>query len=135
MTEIILNLLKKELFNGENTDLKGVDWNELWKEAQLQSVTTLIYAGADKMGQADDTLKNEAALQLLKNSNSFMNHVKIGKFLDEAQIPYMIIKGVISASYYPDPYVRPMGDTDVLVKKEDFEKAKRIIFLHFFLLF
>ena len=126
MTEIILNMLKKELFNKDSVVAENFQWEDLWQEAQLQSVSTLVYSGATKLGIEDETSKKKSALQLLRNSNSFMNHIKIATILNNAGIDYLILKGVISASHYPDPYIRPMGDTDVLVKKEDFETAKNL---------
>lgn len=123
MIQIILDALKKELFNIDVDIANDAPWQDISKEAHTQAVDSLVYAGISKAGVEDKGFYDKAAYQLLKNSKSFQMHLKVAKILENAKIPYIIIKGVISASYYPDPYARPMGDTDVLVKYEDIKKV------------
>ena len=42
-------------------------------------------------------------------------------------IPYVTMKGLASAYYYPDPSLRDMGDVDYLVLEKDFERAKQAV--------
>lgn len=123
MIKIILNALKKELFGIDVEFPKNVCWQEIYNEARLQAVDSLVYSGISKSGVEDKEFQEKAAYQLLKNSKTFLMHITVAKILEEANISYTIIKGVVSAYYYPDAYVRPMGDTDVLVKKEDAQKV------------
>ncbi len=123
MIEIILKALKKELFNINVEFPPNINWEDVQKEAQLQATDSLVYSGISKSGIEDEHFKKETVYQILKNTKSFMMHVNISKILEKAEIPYMIIKGVVSASYYPSPDIRPMGDTDVLVKREHLQKA------------
>lgn len=124
MKEVILNLLKKELFNKDIGSLNNVVWDEVWQETRLQSIGTLVFSGAKKCGvEFDEITQTKAVKQLARINKSFLCHKRIASILEDANIPYVIIKGVISSSYYPDPYARPMGDTDVLVTKKDFEKV------------
>lgn len=123
MIEIILNGLKKELFDKNVEFPPNINWEEVQKEAQLQAVDSLVYSGISKSGIEDEFFKKETAYQILKNTKSFMMHTNIGKILEKAEIPYIIIKGAVSASYYPSPDIRPMGDTDILVKRENLTEA------------
>lgn len=127
MIEIILDALKKELFNKSVVIPKNAPFEEISKEAHTQAVDSLVYAGISKSSVEDKAFQGKAAYQLLKNSKAFQMHAEVARILEKAEIPYIIIKGVISASYYPDPYARPMGDTDVLVKKQDAEKAFAVL--------
>lgn len=43
------------------------------------------------------------------------------------QIPFIFLKGVKLKKLYPNTYERTMGDIDILVKKNDFSKAKQIL--------
>ncbi len=123
MIDIILKFLKKELFN-KDSEFDKIVWDDVWKETRVQAIGTLVFSGADKCGfKFDEDTQNKAANQLTRINRSFMGHKRVAQILEEAKIPYVIIKGVISSSYYPDPYVRPMGDVDVLVKKEDLKKT------------
>ncbi len=128
MTEkIILGLLASELFNKSADNFDGIDWKSVFNEARLQSVGTLVFSSAVKnkllSGDEEALWQGKTAYQLAKTGNVFLNHVRIGRMLDEAGIKCVMLKGVASASYYPDPYIRIMGDTDVLVDKNDFDKA------------
>ena len=47
--------------------------------------------------------------------------------LEKAQIPFLPLKGSVLRQYYPEPWMRTSCDIDVLVHKEDAEKAKSIL--------
>jgi len=52
---------------------------------------------------------------------------KISKAFEEANIPYFYVKGLEISRYYPDPYVKTMGDCDITVHKEDKERAADVL--------
>ncbi len=56
-----------------------------------------------------------------------MTEVRRLRGLSEHKIPYVIIKGMASAAYYPDPFLRAMGDVDFLVPKEKLEETKKLL--------
>lgn len=43
------------------------------------------------------------------------------------EIPFIFLKGVPLKKIYPNTYERTMGDIDILVKKDDFLKAKEVL--------
>lgn len=43
--------------------------------------------------------------------------------LSKNGIPCAILKGISIAMHYPEPSVRPLGDIDILVSKDDYEKS------------
>ncbi|MBQ8202728.1 MAG: nucleotidyltransferase family protein [Clostridia bacterium] len=45
--------------------------------------------------------------------------------LEEAEIPFIRLKGSVMRGYYPDPKMRLSSDIDVLIKKEDLARAER----------
>lgn len=45
----------------------------------------------------------------------------------QAGIPCAILKGAVSAAYYPEPAYRAMGDIDLLVRPEDQERAAALL--------
>lgn len=45
------------------------------------------------------------------------------KVLKENGVDAVVIKGAAAAIYYPDPFLRVMGDIDLLVKREDLARA------------
>ena len=46
---------------------------------------------------------------------------------DEAQIPYIPLKGSVLRPYYPDEYIRTSCDIDILVHEADLDMAVRIL--------
>ncbi len=50
-------------------------------------------------------------------------YVKLCESLEKAQIPFIPLKGSILRDYYPEPWMRTSCDIDVLVRREDLDKA------------
>ena len=50
----------------------------------------------------------------------------LGSFQSE-KIPIVVLKGTSAAQYYPIPEYRAMGDIDLLVRPDDFEKATKVL--------
>lgn len=54
-------------------------------------------------------------------------HTELHDLLTENSIPYVILKGVASASYYPNPILRTMGDVDFLVDSADILRTTSLL--------
>lgn len=93
---------------GENTETK-----QLIKEASAQAVLPLVAANADSEE------KNKINAILAKNLGIIYEHTELHELLTANNIPYVILKGCASASYYNDPVLRTMGDVDFLVNSQD----------------
>lgn len=117
----LLELLKSALFGINATFDKDVDWNEVLKEAEAQTVVALVY------NTLPDDVKGTWLIPSTKNKAHFVRalyeQTNIVSLLHEANIPFVIIKGTAAAIYYPDPSVRTMGDIDILVPEEFFDDA------------
>ena len=117
----LLELLKSALFGINATFDKDVDWNEVLKEAEAQTVVALVY------NTLPDDVKGTWLIPSTKNKAHFVRalyeQTNIVTLLHEANIPFVIIKGTAAAIYYPDPSVRTMGDIDILVPEEFFDDA------------
>ncbi len=49
--------------------------------------------------------------------------VRLSAALEAARIPFVPLKGTVLREYYPEPWMRTSCDIDILVHKEDLEKA------------
>lgn len=126
----LLDLLKKALFSREITPDDSTDWNAVFEEAKAQAVFLLAYQAADKSavpGEVMTKWKNHAGASLINNIRVIRNHVLIDDWMTKAGIPYVILKGCASSSYYPAPSYRTMGDVDFLVPKEHIDAAKALL--------
>ncbi len=57
----------------------------------------------------------------------FSEQQKLVRLLEENGVRCVIIKGMASAMYYPDPFLRLCGDIDFLVKRKDFDRTAEIL--------
>lgn len=54
-------------------------------------------------------------------------HTELHELLTENSISYVILKGVASASYYPNPVLRTMGDVDFLINSANFPRVASLL--------
>ncbi len=124
---VLLNLTAKTLFGAERSvDMSDVNWSAVWLEAYMQTVPLVAFS---KLNEAQvhingfDKIKEELSSTLTRNIQVDYEHTRIHTIMCEEGIPYVVLKGYASALYYPDPFMRAMGDVDFLVLPEDMERA------------
>ena len=117
----LLDLVSFALFGGDkcNTSLTP----EILKEANQQAVLTLMKV--EKENSPDFYLMH--AQTLVNNVRIDYEHAEVHRMMMKAEIPYVILKGSSSASYYPEPLLRTMGDVDLLISKSDLPKVDVIL--------
>lgn len=130
-----LTLLKAGLWEKEARLLSsdGVDFAGVYKLAQEQSVVGLVAAGLEhavdfKVPQADALALGAFALQL-EHRNKAMNEFVawlIGMLRAEG-VNAVLVKGQGIAQCYHRPLWRALGDVDLLLDVDDYEKAKRLL--------
>ena len=87
------------------------------QEANVHAVVGLLPLGSDKL-----------LLQLVaQNVNIQYMHTWIHEVMSSTGIPYCVLKGVTSAAYYPEPMLRTLGDVDFIVRKEDLDRADKVM--------
>jgi len=125
--QVLLDLLGNNLFSaGKSFDAVSVDWRLVWYEAHMQGVSLTAFADfPEELTASADFSGIRKNLQSRMSDNLAVNksHFKIHKLLNDAEIPYVILKGLASALYYPDFLLRSMGDVDFLVAEGDLEKT------------
>ena len=126
----VLRLLSKALFDRPFVP-SNTNWSEVLKEAQNQAVVQLDYSVLD-LGllspEEAKAWKQAASVDIANSIRIGHNHSLLHGWLEG--IPYVILKGSASASYYPTPLYRTMGDVDFLVKTEDLERVGKILEEH-----
>lgn len=122
-----------------NLDFDGVDWGEVYRLAEEQSVLGLVADGIDiiKNLNVNDNLyiPQEWALQFvgsalqLEQQNKTMNAF-IAKLVDgmrKAGIYTLLVKGQGLAQCYEKPLWRSCGDVDLLLSDDNYKKAKEYL--------
>ena len=123
----LLSLIKKSQFGVEDTiNWADVDMNALYEEALNQSVLGII---APEIPSEYSNKKFYDAQYRQKKSYILYCHAQdeLKKTLDDADIPFVILKGNASAISYADPTCRMMGDIDILVPQDLYDKTNDIL--------
>ena len=123
--KLLLDLCAKSLFCKEVTIPDGFDCNELVEESKRQTVFPVAYSFVKD--KCDDVDSKTFSQIIAKNIRVEFAHNEVHRILSDNSIPYVILKGVASASYYKEPMLRMMGDVDVLVRPEDIAKADKLL--------
>lgn len=82
-------------------------------EAKQQAVYSLICSPA------------QAIPYISKNTQLMWEQEHLSEILEG--IPYLVIKGACAAIYYPDPIRRTMGDIDIVVPPQFFDKSYQML--------
>lgn len=126
---LLFSLLGRELFGTQTAlDTDGVDFAALFDEARKQAVAPQVFQAlpetvaveqpavyADWMGFAMRAISQNARITYA--------HRQLAQVLEPLGVPYCILKGVTSASYYADPGCRVMGDVDFLIPPSAVEQT------------
>lgn len=126
----LLSLLSNALFGTPIEIADGVDWQEVYQESGAQSVAALAFSNLDKSILPEITANEweEMTYQIMmSNLKVDSDHADLHRILFSANIPYVILKGNASASFYPDPMLRAMGDVDFLIEKQHIGKVDLLL--------
>jgi len=117
----LLDLVSFALFGGEKCEVPLTF--EVLKEASQQAVLTLM----EVQGDTSRGFYLMHAQMLANNVRVNYEHAEAHHLMMQAEVPYVILKGSASASYYPEPLFRCMGDVDLLIAKSDLPKVDVIL--------
>lgn len=131
--KLLLNIVGAVLFGGEipEIDLKSIDL--LLDESKSQTVFPLVFSAVEnqiKNSVSEEKYAEYSQLYFVNLTASvcnFAEHGELHKLMSDNDVSYTIIKGIASAMYYETPALRSVGDVDVLVGADDFEKVGCLI--------
>lgn len=131
-------LVRAGLFHGEAARILAhgapVDWVEVYRIAEEQSVVGLISAGLDTLTSAgrppQDVVLHFIGKSLqIEQQNKAMNEfvAKLIGLLRINDVYAVLVKGQGIAQCYEKSLWRASGDVDLLLDKENYEKAKSVL--------
>ena len=118
----LLDLLKNSLF-GEKHGLTDAEQLEALEESEKQAVYCLAVQNVSLPEEQLDAVRKRAYSGIMQNVRVQREHSMLHGIMDEAGVPYVILKGAASALYYAQPELRMMGDVDFLVAPENVARA------------
>ncbi len=112
----------------------SVDWNEIFAVTLNQNLFPLIYDAAGnypsfrEFDESHPELMTRATLSLsnqIRNTDEFLNLYK--QFLNNGLAP-VVMKEIICRELYGEKAdLRPSGDEDILIEKDEYEKAEEVL--------
>ncbi len=127
LQNLILNLCAVALFGKENDADLGDKEREILKEANRQTVYPLVCTALKNKTNGEQTSTEVFLQRIAENMQVNFDHSLIHGLLTGNGIEYVAFKGVASAKYYPDPILRTMGDTDILINRQDIKTVDLLL--------
>lgn len=117
------------MFDYPSDVLSVLDGDSLGNELVSQAVLPIALSGAGSVGAEEFRKKwSKQSNEIIANNMAISyEHTELHDLLTENGIPYVILKGAASASYYPTPILRTMGDVDFLVKEQDLKRTGELL--------
>lgn len=153
-TQTMINCIKYELCGQEereNVVLPEVSvrfLSELYRLSKAHDVAHLVGNASSKCGvfaNLPDMLEESERATIAKIKAKFDEQVftaiyryeninyeleQLKQTLNEAQIPFIPLKGSVIRKFYPEPWMRTSCDIDILVKESDADKVSKILAEH-----
>lgn len=136
--EEFLELIRAGLFSSKEAGILShgtpVNWNDVCRIAEEQSVIGLVAAGIDTLPSSERP-SQEVVLQIVGNTlqleqrNKAMNCFLAGliRKLRQADVYAILVKGQGVAQCYERPLWRSAGDVDLLLSPDNYNKAKEVL--------
>ncbi len=127
--KILLELIKQSQFGDEKLfPIDSCDWDIVYSEAISQSVIGIIAPEIPSSIRAsNEKWQRIRDQQLAYNVRYFHAESELTKLFEKTDTPFVILKGTSAAIYYRHPERRMMGDIDLLVPQELFEKTIELL--------
>ena len=116
--------------NGEKTEpVHDLDWDEILCETKKHQLSGIFYTQAKSFISPDLCIafrqETHAAYLLYMSWEAELD--EIGHAFGESNIPFFVVKGPTVGALYPIPWLRVMGDVDLIVQRKDRETCHEIL--------
>lgn len=111
-----------DYLNNRETNAENTDWGVLYEYSKQQQLQGIIYYQCNKF-ISDNSIKESLKEAYYASKYSYIHRILILDSLIaqlfENNIEFSLVKGYEVAKLYKNPYLRTMGDTDIIVHSED----------------
>ena len=126
---VFIRVLSDFLAGNTSNTVGEVDWNQIARLSRMHGVEGIVFqqCGASMPSDIRSSFEKTFYSTLFYYKNREKMMFEIAKEFMDNEIPFFEVKGMEVARYYPLPSLRTMGDSDIVVHKEDREKAISIL--------
>lgn len=130
---LLLQVISAAMFERKAPDIAADQLIPLVDESKEQTVYPLAFSVLDS--QLQEKLSPEQYADCseeffryaIAGTQNFSEHGELHELMTSNDMPYVAMKGLASAMYYPEPNLRSMGDVDFLVAKENVSQAGKLL--------
>jgi len=139
-TESILLSLISSSITGESlsdslfSSFSHSDWQSLYALAKKHDLAHLVgdvllkhHLLPEAEAELSKKFSSEALSAVFRTQRMAGDLAKLRQVFNEAEIPYIFLKGSVIRTWYPEAWMRTSADIDILVRQEDLLKAKSIL--------
>lgn len=117
-----------ELTEEEKVGITPALLPQLYKLSKAHDMAHIVSRGLSDLGflgedEVSAKFQKQQMLSVYRYQQLNYELERIRRTLEEAEIPFLPLKGSVIRKYYPEPWMRTSCDIDVLVHEEDLEKA------------
>ena len=134
MEKKLFEILRGELWGTKLSfsQLSHTEFEELMEMAGEQTVTGLVGDCLIKNNiklEREDALGLYAKMKAIEKANAWVNEnlVSFVNFMERKGIDYIIVKGQVAGSFYPNPNARMSGDVDLYFVGDNYQKIKSLV--------
>ena len=133
--ELLISLIKSEITNEktiENRDFK-IDEVALYRLAKMHDLSHFLLGGLKRNEITIDDpeiskkIKTDAMLAVYRETRFTETADRIRELFNGEKIGFILLKGTVIRTLYPQSWMRTSCDVDVLVKEEDVERALKCL--------
>ena len=128
----ILQLIASAVTGSPRDIPADLDWDAAGKLGHRHGVLPMLYYGALQSGvtlpaEVKQKLEMTTFRQVMLSQNQQYALERLFAAFDEAGIAYMPLKGTLLKAMYPKAEMRSMGDADVLIRMEQYDRIREMM--------
>lgn len=131
--DLLLKTVGAAIFGRKAPNVCAEHIEPLLRESRAQAVFPMVFSlleGQTKGAVSPEKYAKYSELFLrhsIAGTQNFAEHGELHELMTANDIPYVAMKGLASAIYYPDPTLRSTGDVDFLVEKENVSNSGKLL--------
>lgn len=135
--EILIALLTSELLKRTvdervKAELSEEKIAELYSLSKHHDLTHILAAALDRVGllgegEIASLLKNERMVAVFRYRRLSDELGRLAEFFENEKIEHIALKGSYLRDFYPEPWMRTSCDIDILIKKEELDRARALL--------